>query len=130
MSARRSPVAIVLGIILAVLGILGIAGGGGGAGPFFPLIFGVFLVFMGLRWERRRLIIFGHVCIATGCYLVAWGVYLAQIVGSAPTWLQVITQPLFWGLFSIFGGICATFHGFCSCMQHRSSEGGKTPCRS
>lgn len=129
MASRKSPIAIVLGIILVVLGILGVAGLGG-AGPFFPLVIGAALAFLGFNWEKRRLVIFGHVCIVAGCYLVAWGALLTPVVNSAPMWLLIVTHPLFWGLFSIFGGICAIFHGFCHCMQKCSKEGSKTPCQS
>ena len=130
MAARRSPVAIVLGIILAALGILGILGGGDGAGPFIPLLIGAALTFLGFMGGKRGQIVFGHACIVAGCYMVAWGVQLAQVVGSAPGWLQILGGPLFWGLFSIFGGICANFHGFCNCVQNCSKERGKETCRS
>lgn len=130
MAGRRSPVAIVLGIILVVLGILGIAGGGGGAGPFIPVFIGAGLTFLGFRGGNRGRIVFGHACIVAGCYMVSWGVHLAQVIGSAPDWLQILGGPLFWGLFSIFGGICANFHGFCHCVQSCSKEGSKASCQS
>ena len=130
MAGRRHPVAIVLGIILAVLGILGIAGGAGGAGPVIPLLIGAALTYLGFRRGRRGQIVFGHACIVAGCYMVAWGVQLAQVIGSAPGWLQILGGPLFWGLFSIFGGICANFHGFCNCVQSCASERGRTSCHS
>jgi hypothetical protein len=121
---------IVLGIGLVVLGVVGLLDGGGGAGPVIPILIGVSLTWLGFRGGRRGSVIFGHGCIVTGCYLVAWGVHLAQVVGSAPTWLQILTQPLFWGLFSIFGGICANFHAFCGCVQRMAMEKKAACCGS
>ncbi|NLP06300.1 hypothetical protein GX411_10175, partial [Candidatus Fermentibacteria bacterium] len=99
---RNGIVAVILGIILAVLGLLGILSGGV-TGGLIPLVIGGSLTYLGFSGSPRGLVVFGHACIVAGCYLVAWGVRVAQVVGSAPTWLQILTQPLFWGLFSIFG---------------------------
>jgi hypothetical protein len=124
----RSIVTVILGAFLALSGTAGFVMGGGGAGPFVPVLIGISLVYLGFRGGRRGRIVFGHACIVAGCYLVAWGVHLAQIIGSAPTWLQILTQPLFWGLFSILGGICANFHGFCHCVQGLEAERRKPTC--
>lgn len=67
-----------------------------------------------MKW----LALFGHACVVGGCYLVAWGIYLLPV--SSPTPLGILSRPLFWGLFSIFGGICANMHSSCRCLQsHR-----------
>lgn len=128
MTRPRSLISVLLGIVLAVMGVLGFAAGGGGAGPFIPLLIGVALIHLGFKGGRQGKVVFGHACIVAGCYMVAWGVHLAQVIGSAPTWLQILTQPLFWGLFSIFGGICANFHGFCHCVQGMEAERRKPGC--
>ena len=65
--------------------------------------------------RRKALALFGHLCIILGCYLVAWGIYLLPV--SKPTFLGILSRPLFWGLFSILGGICANFHSSCRCLQ-------------
>lgn len=122
MTKPVSIVNVILGSVLVVMGVIGLAGGGGGAGPVIPVLIGAALVHLGLKGGRRGAVVFGHACIVAGCYLVAWGVHIAQLVGSAPTWLQILTQPLFWGLFSILGGICANFHAFCSCVQRMAGE--------
>ncbi|MBC7334544.1 MAG: hypothetical protein H5T85_08900 [Actinobacteria bacterium] len=75
---------------------------------------------MKVRWQA----IFGHTCIVLGCYLVAWGVNLLPV--SSPTPLDILTKPLFWGLFSIFGGICANMHARCKCVRKEwMISGGK-----
>ncbi|MBN2565799.1 MAG: hypothetical protein JXB46_08815 [Candidatus Eisenbacteria bacterium] len=76
---------------------------------------GAALTFLAFHEGRVALIVFGHVCIVIGCALVAWGVYLLPY--SEPTLGQVFTRPLFWGLISIFGGICSNYHGFCRCVR-------------
>ncbi|MDI3480754.1 MAG: hypothetical protein PWQ97_409 [Tepidanaerobacteraceae bacterium] len=63
----------------------------------------------------RKLAIFGHICIIGGCYLVSWGIYLLPVSNPSP--LGILSKPLFWGLFSIFGGICANMHSSCKCIQ-------------
>lgn len=65
--------------------------------------------------REKILALFGHVCIIGGCYLVAWGMNLLPV--SDPSPLGILLRPLFWGLFSIFGGICANMHSSCKCLQ-------------
>jgi len=115
---------IVLGFALLALGVSGIVRGGG-AGSVIPLVIGASLILLGFRGGRRGAVIFGHGCIVVGCYMVAWGIYLVPV--SSPTPLGIVGMPLFWGLFSILGGVCANFHGFCSCVQ-RMSSGGRESC--
>lgn len=128
MTRPKSIIPVILGSILLVMGVIGLTMGGGGAGPIIPILIGASLVYLGFRGGRRGKVVFGHGCIIAGCYLTAWGVHLAQVVGSAPTWLQILTQPLFWGLFSILGGICANFHAFCSCVQRMESDMNNHSC--
>lgn len=88
---------------------------------FIPCVVGASLVFQEYRPSRVSTILFGHVCVITGCFLTAWGIYLVPY--SEPTLIHIFTRPLFWGLFSIFGGICAIYHGFCRCVS--GSQSGK-----
>ena len=67
----------------------------------------------------KILAVFGHVCVIGGCYLVAWGINLLPV--SSPTPLGILSRPLFWGLFSIFGGICANMHSSCKCLQGQNT---------
>lgn len=64
---------------------------------------------------KKNFAIFGHFCIIAGCYLVTWGIYLLPV--SEPNFMGILKKPLFWGLFSIFGGICANAHSYCKCIQ-------------
>jgi len=54
-------------------------------------------------WE----LIVGHVFLAVGCYLTAWGIYL--VPQGLPGLLYIFARPLFWGLISILGGLCLLF---------------------
>ena len=65
--------------------------------------------------DRAVCLIFGHICIIVGCFLITWGIYLLPY--SQPTLKYILTRPLFWGLISLMGGICANFHGFCNCVR-------------
>jgi hypothetical protein len=105
---------VILGIILAVLGIVTLVIGGS-AGGVIPLLIGGSLGYLGWRGGRTALLIFGHATIVIGCVLITWGIYLLPY--SKPTLSQVFARPLFWGLFSLFGGICANLHGFCQCIR-------------
>lgn len=67
-----------------------------------------------MAYPRRAFAIFGHLGIVVGCYLFTWGIYL--LPSSSPTPIGIFTRPLFWGLFSIFGGICALVHSRCRCV--------------
>lgn len=42
-------------------------------------------------WE----LIVGHVFLAVGCYLTAWGIYL--VPQGLPGLLYIFARPLFWG---------------------------------
>ncbi|MBN2566168.1 MAG: hypothetical protein JXB46_10705 [Candidatus Eisenbacteria bacterium] len=72
---------------------------------------------MGYRPGRVGLLVFGHTCIVVGSILVTWGIYLLPY--SKPVWQHIFFRPLFWGLISIFGGICANYHGFCNCIRSK-----------
>ncbi|MCD4690605.1 hypothetical protein K8S17_04010 [bacterium] len=82
---------------------------------------GVALAYLGFRPGRLGLLVFGHACIVVGCILVTWGIYL--LPHSQPVWQHIFFRPLFWGLISIFGGICSNYHGFCRCITSRQGQG-------
>lgn len=104
----------VLGIALAVFGIWASIQTYS-VGSLIPLVIGIGLAFLGWRGGRTGLAIFGHSCVIVGCFLVTWGIYLLPHV--KPTIGHVFMMPLFWGLFSIFGGICANMHSSCACLR-------------
>ncbi|MBN1127134.1 MAG: hypothetical protein JXA82_19180 [Sedimentisphaerales bacterium] len=104
----------ILGVALTLFGTFLLVEGGI-TGCISPLALGSSLVLMCHFRTRGTILIFGHTCIIVGCYLVTLGVYL--IPQCQPMFRDIVRMPLFWGLFSIFGGICANFHGFCRCVQ-------------
>ncbi|MGQ9622773.1 MAG: hypothetical protein ACUVTO_04920 [Candidatus Caldatribacteriaceae bacterium] len=75
--------------------------------------------------HRAILLVFGHICIILGCLCVSWGIYL--LPSSHPTLSHILIRPLFWGLFSIMGGVCANFHGFCRCTRNEWGKRNQTP---
>ena len=89
--------------------------GGGGLWGMIPFLVGAALGYLGWRGDRTALVLFGHVCVVLGCFLITWGVYLLPY--SEPTLPHIFGRPLFWGLFSLMGGICAIYHGFCQCIR-------------
>jgi hypothetical protein len=97
---------------LALLGV-GLVNVGNASGAI-PLLIGGSLCYLGWRGGRTAVLVFGHACIVIGCAMIAWGTYLLPY--SKPSFSYVFTRPLFWGLFSLMGGICANLHGFCQCI--------------
>jgi hypothetical protein len=110
----NSWITIILGAGLAVLGIFIIVTYSGVVGAI-PLAAGVSLIYLGWSGSRTALLVFGHTCIVIGSALIAWGIYLLPY--SQPTLSHVFARPLFWGLFSLFGGICSNLHGYCNCIR-------------
>ena len=104
----------ILGLISVVVGIfilLKLKNFGG----WISLIFGFSLIYLGWKGDKTSLIIFGHISVINGCILITWGIYLLPY--SKPIFSHVFTRPLFWGLFSLMGGLCAIYHGFCRCIK-------------
>jgi hypothetical protein len=113
------PVTFYLGILLILFAFFIIIIGRSFKG-IIPLCIGMSLVYLGLRPGKKATIIFGHTLVIVGCMLVTWGIYL--LPHCQPTMLDIFFRPLFWGLFSIFGGICALYHGFCRCFRYESEK--------
>jgi hypothetical protein len=86
-----------------------------------PAAVGLSLIYLGYKPGRTAMIIFGHICVVVGCFLVTWGIYL--LPSSEPKLSHIFGRPLFWGLFCTFGGICAIYHGFCRCFSKGASAG-------
>lgn len=104
----------ILGFLLVLIGVWSLFQGAGPMGVI-PFLIGTALGFLGWKGGRTGNIIFGHLCIVLGCYLITWGLYL--LPHSEPTLVHIFFRPLFWGLFSVMGGICANYHGFCRCVR-------------
>ncbi len=89
------------------------------------LIIGAGLITITFMKSRFGQIIFGHLAIVAGCMLVTAGIYYVPMIAEsvkANNWqislIHIFAMSLFWGFFSIFGGICAIYHGFCKCCRH------------
>jgi uncharacterized membrane protein HdeD (DUF308 family) len=110
----QSIVTLVLGVILLIFGVFFVISS---PNPFhvIPILIGAALCYMGWRGGRIALLVFGHACIILGCFLITWGMYLLPY--SKPILSHIFLRPLFWGLISLFGGICANYHGFCKCIR-------------
>ena len=113
----KSLTTFILGIIIVIIGAFflqsdTIAG-------LIPVLIGASLIYLGWRGGRAAAMIFGHCLIVIGCYLIAWGIYLLPYSQPIPT--HIFSRPLFWGLITLFGGICANFHGFCNCILKKEN---------
>ena len=117
----KNPVGAVLGVVLLAFGIF-ILVRHGGLGGVVPTLIGASLLYLGYRPGRVATLVFGHTCVVVGSLLVTWGIYLLPY--SEPIWQHIIFRPLFWGLISIFGGICAIYHGFCKCIRLKAGAAG------
>lgn len=86
---------------------------------FIGIGIGLFLVVWGLKigWTKNRnlTIIVGHLAVTIGSLVTAYSIYQVPFFEEAPTFFEVIDLPLFWGLFTIWGGHCMITHGYCSC---------------
>jgi hypothetical protein len=121
----KSPVSFTLGILLAVFGAWGIVASNNPA-KFIPLVIGLSLVYLGWRGGRRATVLMGHIIVTCGCFLITYGIYLLPY--AKPDLAHILGLPLFWGLFCLFGGICAIYHGFCNCVICRTpGANGKLP---
>jgi hypothetical protein len=115
MKKTKNIIGIILGIGLVILGILSICRNGLTVG-LIPVIIGIGLIIITWTNNRVGMVIFGHICIVVGAYLITFGIYL--LPQCKPTFLYIIGMPLFWGIFCLFGGICAIFHGMCNCVRN------------
>ncbi len=113
----KQPIGFAIGVLLLIMGLAMLILLGKLAGVF-PLIVGLSLIGTGFTQGRKVTVILGHMFIVIGCILVAWGVYLLPYTGASI--IYVFIRPLFWGLISIFGGVCMIYHGFCACVRRKS----------
>jgi len=90
---------------------------------FFFIVFG-----WKIGWTRYKKLnaVIGHIAITIGCLVSAYAIYQLPFLKSPPSFAEVIDMPLFWGLFTIFGGYCMITHSYCSCVikMHDSINSG------
>jgi hypothetical protein len=116
---RPSRITASLGIVLIALGIWGFISSMSIAG-IVPFLIGAALVFLAVHGGRVATLVFGHTCIVIGAYLITWGILL--LPHSEPSMANIFGRPLFWGIFSLMGGVCAIFHGFCRCVNKQLEQ--------
>jgi hypothetical protein len=110
----RNAITFALGAILICFGLFKSATSASPTGVV-PILVGAGLFFLGWREGRVGLLVFGHACVVLGCFLITWGIYLLPY--SRPVIADIFFRPLFWGMFSMMGGICAIVHGTCNCVR-------------
>lgn len=115
----KAPVAFGLGVFLTILGGIGIAITNIPA-EIIPLFIGFSLIYLGLKGTRIATVVFGHITVACGCFLITYGLYLLPY--AKPTIAYIFGMPLFWGFICLLGGICAIYHGFCNCVRCPKKE--------
>lgn len=116
---KRKFITTTLGIILFLCGVF-LYFQNKVLGSIILLVIGSTLIYLSFQPGRTKIVIFGHICVFVGCFLTTWGIYLLPY--SEPKVEYIFLRPLFWGLFSIFGGICAIYHGFCRCVRRGYGE--------
>jgi uncharacterized membrane protein HdeD (DUF308 family) len=112
----RNPITLVLGLVLILLGITALMITSHPVAAI-PLFFGASLLYLGWWRGRPNSIVFGHAFIILGCFLITWGIYLLPDSNPIPS--HIFGRPLFWGIFSLMGGICSNYHGFCQCVRNQ-----------
>jgi hypothetical protein len=92
-----------------------------GIGLFF-IIWG-----LGIGWTKNRnlTVIIGHIAIIVGIIVTAYALYQIPFLSKAPTFFEVLDLPLFWGIFTIWGGNCMIKHGYCSCTIKMHEKNNK-----
>ncbi len=96
---------------------------------FIGIGVGVFFIYWGLSigWTKNRnlSVIIGHIAIIAGSIVSAYAFYQVPFLSKAPTFFEVLDLPLFWGIFTIWGGNCMIKHGYCSCTIKMHEKNNK-----
>ena len=123
---KPSRIVMTLGIFLIVVGLFSLVQFAA-VGTAIPIAIGGALVYLSMSRSRVGILVFGHTCIVVGAYLITWGLLLLPV--SKPTVAHIFARPLFWGIFSLMGGVCAIFHGFCNCVNRQVERFEGDPAR-
>ncbi len=114
----KARITFMIGLLVAMLFTVKMA-----INPSFTKIpgiaIGIFLLIFGWKigWTtyKRFTILLGHFAITGGCLATAYAIYNIPFLDKPPLLAEVLDFPLFWGLLSIFGGVCMISHGNCNC---------------
>ncbi|HRY98522.1 MAG TPA: hypothetical protein P5550_05625 [Bacteroidales bacterium] len=121
----RAPITFSIGLVVALLSLLQLITT---EDPMRLIGLGVGILFIvwgwKVGWTRRRglSLVLGHIALALGCLVTAYAIYQIPSLPMAPTLLEVLDLPLFWGLFTLWGGQCMITHGFCRCAIRSHEE--------
>ncbi len=114
----KARITFYIGVIVALLNIIQIILSYESI-RFIGIAVGLFFVFWGLKvgWRQNRnlSVIVGHIAITIGSIVTAYAIYQVPFLKVAPSYIDVLDLPLFWGIFTIWGGNCMITHGYCSC---------------
>ncbi len=116
---KPSTITAFLGVILIGLGVFMLFIDFRVA-VLIPILIGGGLLYLAFGSGRVATLVFGHICIVVGIYMITWGILLLPV--SKPIIAHIFGRPLFWGIFSMMGGICAIFHGFCRCITKQVEQ--------
>ena len=114
----KARITFYIGIIVAVLSTVQILLN------FEPIRFlgiglGLFLAVIGLKigWTNYKnfTVILGHIAVTIGSITIAYSIYQIPFINEAPTFIEVLDLPLFWGIFTVWGGNCMIKHAYCNC---------------
>jgi len=96
---------------------------------FIGIAVGLFFVIWGLKigWTRYRnlTVIVGHIAVTIGSLVTAYAIYQIPFIDVAPSVIEVLDFPLFWGIFTIWGGNCMITHAYCSCAIKMHDKNNK-----
>jgi hypothetical protein len=116
---KPSRITAALGLVLVALGVWAFVSSGT-LGAAIPVLIGAALIFLAFNRSRVGTLVFGHTCIVVGAYMITWGLIL--LPHTPANWVGIFGRPLFWGIFSVGGGVCAIFHGFCRCVTKQVDQ--------
>jgi hypothetical protein len=96
---------------------------------FIGIGVGAFFILWGYwyGWNRNRnvTVIVGHIAVVAGSLVTAWSLYQIPFLQKAPGFAEVLDMPLFWGIFTIWGGNCMITHGYCNCAMKMHEKNNK-----
>jgi len=96
---------------------------------FLGIGIGIFFMVWGYKigWTRNRnlTMVVGHIAMTVGSFVTAYALYQLPFLTESPSYMDVLDLPLFWGLFTIWGGKCMITHGFCSCVVKMHERNNK-----
>jgi hypothetical protein len=99
---------------------------------FIGIAVGLFFIFWGWKvgWTQYKNVtmIVGHIAITIGSLVTAYALYQIPFLPAAPSFVEVLDLPLFWGIFTIWGGNCMITHGFCSCAIKMHNKNNNINC--